>query len=356
MKPQPEPILPSMERATWTLPRDALKVLNARECAQDPHKRAVSMTSKLYSTILGSRVHVSSTADFKVVKTIKPEDGFIPVSAVIEPFESTHINVNFGNSDQSQFMVFDLNQNQRVFRCEQDKDQATVAEWRNSSEWVSGHESGQMLLFDRRQAEPSMKISEGSHDQICGLSFSSGGVQIATGSGNGAVRVFDLRNSSQLIASYTHLAGVRSLRFLSEGLIISGGRGEDRSLKIFDSSKNKMIFEHSTEGQIADLFFKKNMVVVGYGDKSLSAGRIEFFTLGGSSADRYLTLAEHTFSYSFCLEDTPILELAASKDVDDGLFASLGEDENLRIWNMKLINKKKAQKQKPLLLEMGTIR
>lgn len=141
--------------------------------------------------------------------------------------------------------------------------------WRDGREFATpiGNEC---LLIDSRIWKPHKLSLEGHppEDSLFGIDWNHDGQFLATGSSEGAVRIYDIRILKKCLFNYKHgTATVKALAWHPTlPILASGGGSYDRFLKMVDLRDQTQFTPLYTEAQVASLvWLSKQHLLAGYG-------------------------------------------------------------------------------------------
>ncbi|MEK7703082.1 MAG: WD40 repeat domain-containing protein [Nitrospirota bacterium] len=166
-------------------------------------------------------------------------------------FEDKKILMASSWVNDGQIVMLDLNTGKEVAtRLGHKGGVATVAFLPGGESALSGGWDSQMMLWGGEHGEIALVLNE--HDgAIHGMAVSSDRAMMASGSADGKIKIWDLRNSGSVIKKITaHKKGVSSVVFSPDGkMILSGGaekgKGKDKKdvypIKIWDAVTGKPI-------------------------------------------------------------------------------------------------------------------
>jgi cell division cycle 20-like protein 1, cofactor of APC complex len=101
----------------------------------------------------------------------------------------------------------------------------------------------------------------GHKQEICGLKWSFDDQQLASGGNDNKLLVWCARSASQPLAKFNqHQAAVKAIAWSphKQGLLVSGGGTQCRTIKFWNTSKLQMINSVETGSQVCNLMFSKN--------------------------------------------------------------------------------------------------
>lgn len=124
----------------------------------------------------------------------------------------------------------------------------------NDIEWFSNHldlfsladESGRLRVFDIRKQNPIVKDLKASTIGVNSQSINPGNSTcIATGDGNGVVKIWDLRSDSAYSEFKEHTDSITQLKWNPVFHNILGSSSTDKLVNILDVEEHKLIFTHA---------------------------------------------------------------------------------------------------------------
>ncbi|KAL7717490.1 WD repeat-containing protein slp1 [Entamoeba marina] len=183
---------------------------------------------------------------------------------------------------------------------------------------ATGSRDNNVFVMDIRIGNKSRTTFEGHYGEVCGIDFSSNGNYLATGANDNNVFVFDLRMNRSLF-NFQHDAAVKAVKFNSqrENILATGGGSTDKRIKITNVATKEQPTNIITSSQVTGIVWCPNELMIshGYPSNSISFYDCEHWNRTGT----------------FDGHDGRILGLTAT---NDGLAATIGADEMIRIWKL----------------------
>lgn len=186
----------------------------------------------------------------------------------------------------------------------------------------TGAWDGRIVHRDVRQRAHHFSRVQGHKETVCGLHWSPDEQQLASGSEDHKVRIWNLHSSAPVVESSRHTAAVKALSWSPHqaGLLASGGGNTDRCIRLWNTTNNVEMKCVDTGSQVCNLLWSGNVNEIvsthGYSTNEIVVWKCP-------SMSRIATLSGHTGR---------VLQLCASPD---GRKVATGAgDLSIRIWDV----------------------
>lgn len=102
---------------------------------------------------------------------------------------------------------------------------------------ATGSRSGEIQINDVRIKQHIVSTWEEHTGEVCGLSYKSDGLQLASGGNDNTVMIWDTRTSLPQFSKKTHTAAVKALSWCpySPNILASGGGQTDKHIHFWNS-------------------------------------------------------------------------------------------------------------------------
>lgn len=110
------------------------------------------------------------------------------------------------------------------------RERISALDWQGNLVFT-GSKDFSMKSIDPKTGEEGMVFARYQRSEVCGIK--SNGMLLASGSNDNLVTIYDLRKTSELLASYEHNAAVKAIDWLGANTLISGGGTTDRKIKFW---------------------------------------------------------------------------------------------------------------------------
>ena len=240
--------------------------------------------------------------------------------------DGSHLAI--GSSDSS-VQIWDVNRAKKMRMFAGHSGRVSAVAW-NKHILSTGAHDGQIHTHDVRVAKHLISQQVAHTGQVCGLQWSFDGRQLASGSNDNHVHIWDGSQASTPVYSFTHTAAVKALAWCpwQSNTLASGGGCRDRQIKFWNTSTGTCSRSIDTGSQVSAVCWSKTyrelISAHGYATNSLCVWK-------------YTSLAQIKEIPS--AHDSRILHMAISPDGER--VATVAADENLKIW--KIFEKPKVE-------------
>jgi len=251
------------------------------------------------------------------------EDGDEAASEYISSLSWIHdgSHLAVGSSDSS-VQIWDVNKSKKLRMFAGHSGRVSALAW-NKHILSSGAHDGQIHTSDVRVSKHLLAKQVAHTGQVCGLQWNYDGRQLASGSNDNHVHVWEGAQSIAPVFSFTHTAAVKALSWCpwQSNTLVSGGGSRDRQLKFWNTSTGTCSRSIDTGNQVSAVMWSKTyrelVSAHGYSSNSLNIWK-------------YPSLAH--IKEIPAAHDSRILHMAMSPDGER--IATVAADENLKIWKI----------------------
>ncbi len=226
-----------------------------------------------------------------------------------------------GSSD-STVQLWDVEKSKRVRMITGHSGRVSALAW-NKHILSSGAFDGGINTHDVRIAKPLISSQTGHSGQICGLQWSYDGRQLASGSNDNQVHIWEGPQSTAPTFTFSHSAAVKAVSWCpwQANTLATGGGSRDRSLKFWNTSTGVLSRSCETNSQVSAICWSKTYreLISAHGYSSNSLCLWKYPSLG--------LMKEIPAAH-----DSRILHMAISPDGER--VATVAADENLKIWKV----------------------
>lgn len=226
-----------------------------------------------------------------------------------------------GSSD-STVQIWDVGREKRMRMFASHTGRVSSVAW-SKHVLSSGSSDGAIHTHDVRVAKHHISSQMAHTGQICGLQWSHDGQQLASGSNDNNVHVWEASASEKPLFSFSHNAAVKAMSWCpwQANTLVTGGGSRDRSLRFWNTSSGICCRSVDTGAQISAVIWSKThrelISAHGFSSNSLCLWKYPSLALVKEIP------AAH---------DSRILHLTMSPDGER--VATVAADENLKIWKV----------------------
>uniref|UniRef100_A0A7S3YT40 CDC20/Fizzy WD40 domain-containing protein n=1 Tax=Lotharella globosa TaxID=91324 RepID=A0A7S3YT40_9EUKA len=185
----------------------------------------------------------------------------------------------------------------------------------------SGSRDSTIFNHDVRVANHHVHTYRGHEQEICGLTWSPDGTQLASGGNDNMCNIWDMTSSSP-VHTFEHKAAVKALSWCptQRSVLATGAGTADRHIRFFNTNVGKMMSSVDTDSQVCSLQWNPNgkelVSAHGFSKNQLSVWNYPSMT-------KIADLTGHT---------SRVLHTAQSPD--GTVVCSAAADETLRFWKV----------------------
>lgn len=233
--------------------------------------------------------------------------------------DGSHLAI--GSSDSS-VQIWDVNKSKRMRMFAGHTGRVSAVAW-NKHILSTGAYDGKIHTNDVRIAKHLISKQIAHTGQVCGLQWSHDGRQLASGSNDNHVNIWEGSLATSPLYSFTHNAAVKALSWCpwQSNTLVTGGGSRDRQLKFWNTSTGTCSRSIDTGCQVSAVLWSKT-----YRELISAHG----FSTNGLCIWKYPSLAQIKEIPS--AHDSRILHMAMSPDGER--VATVAADENLKIWKV----------------------
>ncbi|KAL2148849.1 hypothetical protein VTH82DRAFT_1996 [Thermothelomyces myriococcoides] len=301
-----------------TVAKVPIKVLDAPNLAEDFYLNLMDWgSSDVLAVGLGAGVFMYNAQNGKVAKLCTLEDDKVTSVSWIQ--KGTHVAVG---TKKGLVQIWDAQKFKRLRTMTGHTARVGCLAW-NAHILSTGSRDRTILHRDVRAPDQWVKQLTGHKQEVCGLKWNCQDGQLASGSNDNTVMVWDkAMDQKPLWVFNEHIAAVKALAWSphQRGLLASGGGTADRRIIFHDTVRGSVRNDVDTGSQVCNLMWSKNsnelVSTHGYIQNNLVIWKYPSMT-------RVASLTGHTYR---------VLYLAMSPD---GTQVVTGAgDETLRFWEV----------------------
>lgn len=156
--------------------------------------------------------------------------------------------------------IWDTNLVKRIRTLQGHVQRVSSLSWNNNI-LSTGSLDSSILNHDIRDKNHIIERFQYHTKEVCGLKWSFDGTQLASGSNDNTLCIWDINSHREPKHTFTsHRAAVKALAWspLDKNLLASGGGTKDKSIKFWDTEEGTEICSLKTSAQICSLIWSKN--------------------------------------------------------------------------------------------------
>jgi len=192
----------------------------------------------------------------------------------------------------------------------------------------SGLHNGIIQAHDFRDPRLVQNL-QGHTQEVCGLAWCPEGRQLASGSNDNTVKIWDVGRTTPRHTLTEHTAAVKALAWcpLKSNLLASGGGTADRQICFWNSANGTLQRSVRTPSQVCSIVFSKT--------------DMELVSSHGFSENELIVWEYPTLEQVASLRGHTRRALHLAQSPDGSVVASVAADETLRFWHV--FNKKERE-------------
>lgn len=210
---------------------------------------------------------------------------------------------------------------------------------------ATGSRSGEIQINDVRIKQHIVSTWDKHCGEVCGLSYKSDGLQLASGGNDNTVMIWDTRVSMPQWVKRSHTAAVKALSWCPyiPNLLASGGGQTDKHIHFWNTVTGANVGSISTGSQVSSLHWGQS-----YTGTSSSAGMNREIVATGGSPSNAISVFNYDTKYKVAeIVHAHESRICSSQLSPDGTtIATVGGDENLKFYKVfepRRRNRRKAK-------------
>ena len=323
------------------IPTAPEKILDAPELMDDYYLNLLDWSSSnVLAVALGQTVYLWNAASGTIEElcTTPADDDYITSVSWVQ--DGNYIGVG---TNHNEVQIWDVSAMRQVRSMKGHRGRVGSLAWNNHI-LSSGSRDSSIIHNDVRVANHVAARLENAHTQeVCGLKWSTNGLQLASGGNDNILNVWDNMNTSPRHQIMHHQAAVKAIAWCPHqpNLLASGGGTADRKICFWNTTTGALLQEIDTNSQVCSLVWSKH-------EKEILSSH--GFTQNQLTLWKYPSMVKVS---ELTGHQSRVLHLAVSPD--GNTVVSGAADETLRFWKVfgndgSSINKGKAESFKSLSL------
>ncbi|KAG7564499.1 Anaphase-promoting complex subunit 4 WD40 domain [Arabidopsis suecica] len=302
------------------IPQNCERALDAPDIVDDFYLNLLDWGSaNVLAIALGRTVYLWDASSGSVSELVTVDEDMGPVTSINWAQDGLNLAVGL---DNSQVQLWDSVASRKV-RMLKGGHQSRVGSlaWNNHI-LTTGGMDGKVINNDVRVRSHVVKTYRGHTLEVCGLKWSESGQHLASGGNDNLVHVWDCATTRSLHRFEEHTSAVKALAWcpFQSGLLATGGGGEDRTIKFWNTRTGACLNSVDTGSQVCSLIWSKK--------------ERELLSSHGFTQNQ-LTLWKYPSMVKMAeLNGHTSRVLYMSQSPDGCTVASAAGDETLRLWNV----------------------
>ncbi|GBB84999.1 hypothetical protein RclHR1_11590003 [Rhizophagus clarus] len=336
-------ILTSPRKPLRYISKHPYKVLDAPDLQDDFYLNLVDWSSNnVLGVGLGTCVYLWSAATSRVVKLCdmasqgSHRNSAENVTSVSWMPTGSHIAVGTALGPVE---IWDVQKSKRVRKMRGHTQRVGALAW---NQYTVSSGSRDRLIYHRDVRVPNEYTTKltGHRQEVCGLKWNPEGTQLASGSNDNKLLIWDSASDVPIYKFLHHTAAVKAIAWSphSHGLLASGGGSQDKHIRFWSTSTGEALECYDTESQVCNLAWSRhsNELVSTHGYSQNQVILWQYPTM-----EQLAVLRGHTYR---------VLYLSVSPD-GQNIVTGAG-DETLRFWN--IFNNGEKEKKRESVFDIRT--
>lgn len=309
-----------------TLPQNPEKILDAPELVNDYYLNLLDWgNNNVLAVSLGQSVYLWNAQNAEIQQLLSLEEEESYISSVSW---STRSNVLAVGTSMNTIQVWDAEKGQPIRNLHGHDQRVSSLNW-NGCILSSGSRDATIINHDLRMANPIVSRFTHHNSEVCGLKWSPDGTQLASGSNDNTLMIWDLNYGAPRHIFREHTAAVKALAWCpwQKNLLASGGGTNDKTMKFWNTEAGSLVQSVNVNTQVCSLIWNPN-------EKEILSSH-GFANTTEENSRSYIRLWKYpTMNVVGELKghEDRVLHLALSPDNET--VVSAGADERLCFWKL----------------------
>ncbi|KAI5054130.1 hypothetical protein GOP47_0030023 [Adiantum capillus-veneris] len=312
------------------IPQSPERILDAPELVDDYYLNLLDWSSKnVLAVALGTAVYLWDAESGAISQLMQTSDDDDYVTSIAWAADGKHIAIGINSTE---VQIWDACKGSQVRRMAGHTARVGSLAW-NGPTLSSGGRDSRIINHDVRARDHIISVLKGHNQEVCGLSWSLSGQQLASGGNDNLLHIWDVASTDYLYRLCDHQAAVKALAWcpFQANVLASGGGTADRCIKLWNTQKGTCLSSLDTQSQVCALVWSKHYKEIlsshGYSKNQLCLWRYP-------SMVKIAELTGHT---------ARVLHMAQSPE--GATVVSAAADETLRFWKVFVGSDKSSSKE-----------
>lgn len=301
------------------IPTSAEKILDAPDLENDFYLNLLDWSSTdLLAVGLGSRVYLWNSAQGTIDELFDSNNEEVRVTSLKWMMDGSHLAIGTSESD---VQLWNVDRKKQVRTMRGHMSRVSSLAW-NEHILSSGSRDSSIFHHDVRVAEHHVGTLKGHTQEVCGLTWSPDGSQLASGSNDNKCLIWDKGASEARFSFEDSCAAIKALAWcpFQRNVLATGGGTADRHIRFYNTLTGSIVNSVDTKSQVCSLVWSPHerelLSSHGYSQNQLCVWKFP-------SMAKIAELTGHT---------QRVLHTAVS--ADGTTVCSAAADETLRFWKV----------------------
>ncbi|KAI9141013.1 WD40-repeat-containing domain protein [Paraphysoderma sedebokerense] len=249
-----DPLKPICRPPSRQIRNSPVRVLDAPGLPRDIHLNLLDWSSKDVVAVMLDQVYCWD-ANNGAVSALGDSTKFDDITSLSWVDDGGLVALGTSSGD---VQIWDVESKSKIRTMQGHTKRVGVLDW-NGPLVTSGSKDGEIHYHDSRIPNHAIRKWKNHSDEVCGLKWRRDGALFASGSNDGLVNVWDVRNAKPLFTKHEHTSMVKALSWSPHrtNILATGGCISDQTIRLWNSSSAELLSTTTTASPITSLFWSR---------------------------------------------------------------------------------------------------